>query len=396
MYINILMWRSLGPFVALLPKMLMGEFMPRQRQSSVLTVVLSCCFSLHAYAQATRVSLLSSLDLPDNGTAVAFSSDNKKLAGGTSGQVLIWDNTSRLIQTLKIKSAVEEETEGGLFATVRRKNWVTRIVFSPNGSRIAVVANYANPSIYEVETGKLLFSLPDHRNGTSCLAYSPDGKVIATGGRDRSAALWDADTGKLKYALSDYSFNLRDVAFSTDGKRLITLALEHRGQQNTQVRVWNVDDGKEFSSGYLTNTQPRLTALSPTGETVVIQGADGGHLAIQAWSVNTMSLQRSTLDLVFRDFPDPVITAFSNDGRYCALMRTRSVPLGSGAASIGARSRETIIWDIAANTYALKHPPDSPRALRPYAATAMAMTNDTRIMAFACANRKIEIWGIEN
>src|SRR5258708_883614 len=71
--------------------------------------------------------------------------------------------------------------------------WVNRVVFSPNGTRLASAGGDgdATVKIWDSKTGELLRTLAGHDRGVYNVAFSPDGKMIASAGHDHTLVLWN-------------------------------------------------------------------------------------------------------------------------------------------------------------------------------------------------------------
>ena len=102
-----------------------------------------------------------------------------------------------------------------------------------------------------------------HTTRLSSLVFSPDGKLLATtAGQSRLVWLWDATTGALVRKLSGHEFPARAAAFSPDGKHLAAM------QAGPDVRVWEVETGKQLSLLSIESGGFKSLAFSPTGALV--------------------------------------------------------------------------------------------------------------------------------
>ena len=196
---------------------------------------------------------------------VAFDPAGKQLvAGGADGQVRLIDLTSRKVtQTLGLHS-----------------DWVNAVTWDNNGARFATASRDHTAKVYDVTANKSLVTFAGHGKNVRGVVFHPGGRELFTSGMDKKVQLWRISDGKRvrdvgfgaelfklarrdnilfvpaadnrvrRYQANDLKhvgdFPLDDwavsVAISPDGKRLAA------GGFNGQVRVWNLEDGKEIHS----------------------------------------------------------------------------------------------------------------------------------------------------
>jgi hypothetical protein len=88
--------------------------------------------------------------------------------------------------------------------------------------------------VWDAATGAPVTPLLKHGRGQIRVIFSPDGSRVATGGGDYDARLWDAATGEpLGPPLRHRGF-VNHLAFSPDGRRLATLSWDGA------ARVWDL------------------------------------------------------------------------------------------------------------------------------------------------------------
>ncbi len=157
-------------------------------------------------------------------TGVALAG-NVLVSGGYDGKLIWWDAESRS----KIRG-VEAHSK-----------WVRGVAASPDGKRVASVADDMVCRLWEAATGKMLFELRGHKEKTPndfpsmlyAVGWSPDGKLVATADKVGHVVVWDAAAGKeviTMEAAGLYTWDpvqrrhsiggARCVAFSPDGSLL--------------------------------------------------------------------------------------------------------------------------------------------------------------------------------
>ena len=169
--------------------------------------------------------------------ALALSPDGTMIAVGERMLPKIYPRNYRAAVTVL---AAETGKELARFA-----GFADRVVFSPEGKRLAVV--HGGVALWSLAGKKLLRTFKAGRLGCGSAAFSPDGRLIAAGGgydpateASRGAlAVWNVATGRLLGTLAVREGKkgcewVTGIAFSADGKYLA--ACDSQGA----VRIWQV------------------------------------------------------------------------------------------------------------------------------------------------------------
>jgi WD40 repeat protein len=150
--------------------------------------------------------------------------------------------------------------------------------------------------------------LEGHGGSVECAAYSPDGKTLATGGgQDKTIRLWDVASGQErailkgfanpplrirfspdgkilavvcrsekvvtlwtlagKTTLAGHTFEVIDLAFAPEGRRLATCA---GTDKNGEVKLWDLDTGREITALPKQAHPVRSVAFAPDGRTLAV------------------------------------------------------------------------------------------------------------------------------
>lgn len=191
-------------------------------------------------------------------TAV-FSPDGTRLAVvGAEGPVRIWRLSTGALHTA-------HTADGGP---------VRAVAFTPDGHTLAVAhmeADREQVTLLDTATGRTQRTIEPGGRSPLSLAFSPDGRTLATSS-NRSVKTWDARTGRL---LDSYSAvgAVASLGFSSDGR---TLAVGSAGG----VQLWDLATGQVRIT--MPTRSPETVAFSPDGRTLAI-GTDG---SVGLWTVD--------------------------------------------------------------------------------------------------------------
>jgi WD40 repeat protein len=249
------------------------------------------------YASGTQTGALSTAALPSG--AVAFSPDGKTLAGGGNNQlwntgqstplVLQWDVASgRLVSSFDTGS----ET-------------IYSVAYSPNGKLLAVAGieqtTYGMIQIWSLTTGKRLYSLNTAASMVYSLAFSPDGSMLVSGGNNETNGVftpdleeWNVATGELIRSLPTLaSQQICSIALSSDGMTLAVGGCTTPPAGAPVLELWNAQTGaliKEFSTAEVGAVFS--VAFSPDGKRLAVAGEYGNaqKSILQVWDVGTQKL----------------------------------------------------------------------------------------------------------
>jgi WD40 repeat protein len=157
--------------------------------------------------------------------AVAFSPDGTLLATGGRGHVRLYNTaTGRFVLHLD-------------FA-----DYVTHLAFAPDGRQLAASSrvDLRRVAVWRLEDGRGLRTLRGLGTQIARVCLSPDGKRLATLAQDWQVGVWDLDTGRLLRLLKARQGVTPDnaaLAFSPDGRRLAFCA-------DREARLWDIDQDR--------------------------------------------------------------------------------------------------------------------------------------------------------
>jgi WD40 repeat protein len=158
---------------------------------------------------------------------------------------------------------------------------VSAVAISPDGRYLAS----GHPvSIWDLESGLHQFTL--ERDSVTCLEFSPDSRLLASGSRHRTVRNWNSSNGKLVRTLEGFTSDVVDVAFSPDGQRLAAAGYKawgrtERRDDHGEVKVWDVDTGRELFSMQQSVSPYYGVAFSPDGRWIAT--ANGWDCTARLW-----------------------------------------------------------------------------------------------------------------
>jgi WD40 repeat protein len=265
--------------------------------------------------------------------SVSFSSSGKILAGGSYGQITLWDvETAKELRSFPLRPASDPWSclvafspdgrilAGGSYDTLRlwdvetgrelmtlseHSEWthVGSISFSPDSKTLVIGVGHAI-KLFELATANALRVLSEHAAAINSVSFSSDGQTLSSGG-DKTLNLWFGAASTPLKALSAQPLHCDSVTFSPDGKSLAG------GCDKNTIRLWDVSTGKELKtlSGHVDSVNS--IAFSPDGK-ILASGSE--DRSIKLWDVASGLQLRSLVG-----HEDSVLSvAFSPDGKLLA------------------------------------------------------------------------------
>ncbi|KAL5512554.1 hypothetical protein ACEPAG_3207 [Sanghuangporus baumii] len=282
-------------------------------------------------------------------SSVVFSPDGKRIASGFYDHTIrVWDADSGEV--------VSGPFEGHI-------DWVRSVAFSPDGKRVASGSNDRTIRVWDVDSGELVLGpLEGHTDRVQSVAFSPDGKRIASGSSDKTIRVWDADSGKAAAdPFEGHTGSVYSVVFSSDGKCIASCS------DDQSIRVWDAESGK-LVSGHTGNVLSIM--FSPDGKRIASGSNDK---TICVWEADSGELVAGP----FKGHTDWVRSvAFSPDGKRIAS--------GSDDSTIR-------IWDAESGKFSSDESQE-----RSGPVNSVAFSPDGKYIASGSDDHTIRVWDAES
>jgi WD40 repeat protein len=151
------------------------------------------------------------------------------------------------------------------------------LAFSPDGTTLAAVLDRLI-QLVDVPSRQILGALDSPGDEARAVAFSPNGRVLATGHWGGATTLWDTASRELMRVLhSDPTVAVSSLAFAPDGSVLAV------GDSNNHLRIWDVRRFVELASF---SGAGRHVCYSADGSRMALTVGEG----VQIW--DTVSLRQ--------------------------------------------------------------------------------------------------------
>ena len=252
------------------------------------------------------------------------------------------------------------ETSPYDLATLSNGGEIFSVVFSPDGTTLAVGTSYNNVGLWDVATRAPIAALSGHTDNVYSVSFSPDGTTLASGSGDNTVKLWDVATRTNTATLSGHTDRVRSVSFSPDG------AMVASGSLDGTVKLWDVTTRAHIAtlSGHTDNVFS--VSFSPDGTTLASGSNDR---TVKLWDVAT---RNNTATLEHRAWAYSV--DFSSDGTTLA-------------ATSGSRVE---LWDVPTREkIATLYPRTYDESI-----SSVSFSPDGAVLALGSGYKTVELWDV--
>lgn len=201
---------------------------------------------------------------------------------------------------------------------VAHERWIRKAALSPDGKRVATVADDMRCRVFDVESGQKVHELQGHEAKTPnhfpsmlyTVAFSPNGQHLATADRVGHICIWDAASGGKLQTLDAPGFytwdpkqrihsigGIRSIAFSADGTKLAAGGIGHIGNIDhldgpARVELFAWEKGEKLHE-FLGDAKGLVETLvfGPDGQWLIGAGGDNGGF-VQVYDLDAKKVAR--------------------------------------------------------------------------------------------------------
>ena len=218
---------------------------------------------------ATRPAYNTAVE-PAAVTSVAFSPRGVMASGCEDSTICVYGTNSPWSQLWSSTTNANAHTTN-----------VTAVAFTPDGSLLASASLDQTIKIWSTTNWSCLQTLAGHTNGVSSIAFSPNGQKIVSGSVDGTVKIWNRAGGNCLVTIPAHALPVTATVFSADGSFVIS------GSDDGTVRLWSAADGSAVGTLGGQNYFIGAVAISPDG---MLCASAGGDETIQVRSTSDGSL----------------------------------------------------------------------------------------------------------
>lgn len=240
--------------------------------------------------------------------------------------------------------------------------WVTSVVISPDGKRVASAGLDDAIKIWNLDTGELLLTLKGHTKPVNCLAISPDCQILVSGSDDHTLKIWNLTTGDSLQTLHGHARDINSVAIHAGGQLLAS------GSEDRTARLWKLGTGEPLHVFSNLAGMIRAVALSPDGQLLASGGLDN---QIKLWSLKQGALSKTL-----------------TKSHYNAINAIAFTPDGKTLIS-GSRDKTIKLWNVSTGEVirTLSGHSDS--------VNAIALSANGKLLVSGSSDTTLKLWNIE-
>jgi len=189
---------------------------------------------------------------------------------------------------------------------------ISRVVWSPDGNKLASSSFDRTIKLWDVDTGKCLQTLSGHTARVREVSWSPNGKFIASGSDDSTIRIWKVETGQLYHKIPMVGVCFT-IVWSLDSQMLAAGGM----RDDPSILFWSIRDKKRLIPEGLEEHYGQINTLALSSSTLIL--ASGSHdNTIRLWEKETNKLVAKSRGILKGHSSDVLSVTWSPDGQLLA------------------------------------------------------------------------------
>lgn len=320
-------------------------------------------------------------------TRLVYSPEGSRLLTGCQdGGVHLWN-------------ALTGEPTGELF---RHSGKVTCVVWSRYGRYFASAGDDGTVVLWDSSNREFRMRKLAHQGEVRCLAFSPDDTELATGGTDRFLRFWTTESGESAHPALEHDESVEEAAYHPAGTHLLT------GEGKGQVNVWDLKsrqlikkshahgaavsaiefslDGFQFATGSMDGSVH--VAHSATGIQTARFHAHEEQISALSFSPNGKSLAEASLDLNAR------IWDLTTESAVCAPLQHQGYVLTAAFSPDGTVLATGDMRGTVSLWSAISGEPVGEPIQDQNSVQKLAFSPDGEVLATASTDKTVRLWNV--
>jgi len=206
----------------------------------------------------------NSINVNIDGKIIGISSGGTEYSGETIGRILLYDVlTGRMIYNIKINDGPSLSSDcyilfnpvkNQLLSSIGNKiylfdletgnkksisinksagNNITSIIYSTDGSRIAVGDHNGNITVLDGYSLRITNTLKGHTGKINSVAFNPTNNILISGSDDFTISVWDLSKNRELFTLTEHLGEINTVIYTLSGNAFLS------SSKDGTVKLWN-------------------------------------------------------------------------------------------------------------------------------------------------------------
>ena len=206
-------------------------------------------------------------------------SQKNQIAVGCSSSVILWNNNKTLSETLFTYDNTEDENN----SENNENKYVSSLIWSEDGERLAVGNSYGQVEIYDINKKELISIFKGHSSRVGVVSWNRN--LISSGSKDysiitRDTRCKDTEENIIKRFLG-HQQEVCGLKWSFDGSQLAS------GGNDNNLMVWSLHSNKPLMYNNDHAAAVKAIAWSPHHHNILASGGGTADRTIRFWNTTT-------------------------------------------------------------------------------------------------------------